>query len=298
MISVDLALANFASLIQNEMSTNTTVTYQLGGETTINRLGYGAMQLTGSGVFGEVADRENAKKVLQEAVAAGVNFIDTAEAYGPQLNESLIADALHPYKNGLLIATKGGFNRPGPNQWIPNGNPAFIKSNIEGSLKRLKVDTIDLWQLHRIDPKTPLEETLAPVVEAVNAGKIKYVGLSEVTIEQIEQAQKILPIVSVQNLYNLGNRQWEEVLDYTASQKLAFIPWYPLASGPQKLEEKISAIAKAHNATIAQIALAWLLKRSANILLIPGTKSIGHLHENLKAAEIQLTDEEFEALSK
>lgn len=281
------------------MSTQTlSLTWKLGGDTTISRLGYGAMQLTGTGVFGEVKDRENAKKVLQAAVASGVNFIDTAEAYGPKLNETLIADALHPYKNDLIIATKGGFNRPGPNQWVPNGNPDYIRQNIEGSLQRLKVDTIDLWQLHRIDPNVPVEETLAPVADAVKAGKIKYVGLSEVTVEQIERAEKVLPIVSVQNLYNLGNRQWENVLDYTAKRNIAFIPWYPLASGPDKMADKINEIAAAHNATVAQIALAWLLQRSDNILLIPGTSSLGHLAENLKSADITLSDAEFEALSK
>lgn len=278
--------------------TNLSLTFKLGNDLEINRVGYGAMQLTGTGVFGEVADRENAKKVLQAAVANGVNFIDTAEAYGPQLNEALIADALYPYKQGLVIATKGGFSRPGPNKWVPNGDPAFIKANIEGSLKRLKVEAIDLWQLHRIDPNVPVEETLAPVAEAVKAGKIKHVGLSEVTVEQVEQAEKVLPIVSVQNQYNLGNRQWEKVLDYTAERNIAFIPWFPLASGPHTLADKISEIAAAHQATTAQIALAWLLKRSANILLIPGTSSVAHLEENLKAAGIELSDEEFEALSK
>ena len=273
-----------------------TLNYKIGG-IEINRLGYGAMQLTGKGVFGEVADRENAKKVLQAAVEAGVSFIDTAEAYGPKLNETLIAEALHPYKAGLLIATKGGFNRPGPGQWIPNGSPDYITQNIEGSLKRLKVDTIDLWQLHRIDPNVDVEETLAPVADAVKAGKIRYVGLSEVSIDQIKQVQKILPIVSVQNMYNLVDRQWENVLDYTEQQGLAFIPWFPLASGPDKLEAKIKSIAATHQATTAQIALAWLLKRSSNILLIPGTKSITHLHENLKAADIVLSEEEYATLS-
>ena len=279
-------------------TTTKSLTFRLGGQTEINRLGYGAMQLTGFGVFGEVADRENAKKVLQAAVEAGVNFIDTAEAYGPQLNESLIAEALHPYKQDVFIATKGGFTRPGPNKWVPNGKPAFIRENIDGSLQRLKLDQIDLWQLHRFDPKTPVEETLAPVAEEVKAGKIKYVGLSEVNVKQIEQAQKVVPIVSVQNLYNLGNRQWDEVVDYTANHGMAFIPWFPLASGPHTLADKIGQIATAHNATPAQIALAWLLQRSPNILLIPGTKSTGHLHENLKAAGIQLSEEEFDALSK
>lgn len=280
------------------MSTKTnSLTYDLGGDLTINRLGYGAMQLTGFGVFGEVADRENAKKVLQAAVAGGVNFIDTAEAYGPKYNETLIAEALQPYASGLVIATKGGFNRPGPNKWVPNGDPKYIQENIEGSLKRLNIDTIDLWQLHRFDPKIPVEETLAPVAEAVKAGKIKYVGLSEVDVKQIEQAEKVVPIVSVQNLYNLGNRQWESVLDYTVERGMAFIPWFPLASGPDKLKDKIQQIAEAHQATTAQIALAWLLKRSPNILLIPGTSSIEHLQENLKAADIELSKEEFEQLS-
>ncbi len=277
-------------------TTKTELTYKLGGELEINRLGYGAMQLTGHGVFGEVADRENAIKVLQAAVAAGVNFIDTADAYGPHTNEVLIADALQPYQQDLVIATKGGFNRPGPNNWVPNGKPDFIKENIEGSLKRLKVDTIDLWQLHRIDPNTPVEETLKPVIEAVQAGKIKYVGLSEVDVKQIEQVRNILPIVSVQNLYNLAERKWEDVLDYTAENGLAFIPWYPLASGPQKMSDKLDKIAKAHDATIAQVALAWLLKRSDNILLIPGTKSVDHLQENLQAADVELTEEEFDEL--
>nr|WP_315420088.1 aldo/keto reductase [uncultured Pedobacter sp.] len=268
------------------------------GELEVNRLGYGAMQLTGNGVFGEVEDRENAITVLREAVANGVNFIDTAEAYGPKFNETLIADALSPFQKGLFIATKGGFDRPGPNNWVPNGAPEKIRQDIEGSLQRLKVDSIDLWQLHRIDPNVDVAKTLAPVVEAVKEGKIKNVGLSEVTIDQIKQVQDILPIVSVQNLYNLSNRQWEGVLDFTAEQGLAFIPWFPLASGPHKLADKIKAIADTHNATTAQIALAWLLKRSSNILLIPGTKSVEHLKENLKATEIELTEEEFESLAQ
>lgn len=280
------------------METKHSLTFKLGGQLEINRLGYGAMQLTGTGVFGEVADRENAKKVLQKAVEAGVNFIDTAEAYGPKTNEALIADALHPYKKGLVIATKGGFVRPGPNQWTPNGKPELIRENIEGSLQRLKVDTIDLWQLHRFDPNVPVEETLGPVVDAVKAGKIRYVGLSEVNIEQIERAEKIVPVVSVQNLYNLGNRQWEEIVDYTAKRNMAFIPWYPLASGPDKLADKINKIAAKHGAVTSQIALAWLLKRSANILLIPGTKSIDHLLENMAAGNIELSEEEFAELSK
>ena len=279
-------------------TTKQSLTYKIGGQLEINRIGYGAMQLTGFGVFGEVADRENAKKVLQQAIMSGVNFIDTAEAYGPELNESLISEALYPYTSDLVIATKGGFDRPGPNKWEPNGDPDYIRKNIEGSLRRLKVETIDLWQLHRFDPKIPVEETLAPVLEAVKAGKIKYVGLSEVNIVQIEQAEKVVPIVSVQNLYNLGNKQWDEIVDYTAKREMAFIPWFPLASGPDKLAEKINKIAARYEATTAQIALAWLLKRSPNILLIPGTKSVEHLQENLAAAKIELTEEEFNELSK
>lgn len=281
------------------MSTNKkSLTYKIGGEIEVNRIGYGSMQLTGEGVFGDIEDRENAKEVLRQAVAAGVNFIDTAEAYGPQTNESLIAAALYPYKDNVIVATKGGFNRPGPDVWVPNGNPQFIRENIEGSLKRLKVEQIDLWQLHRIDAEVPLENTLAPVIEAVNNGKIRYVGLSEVTVAQIEEARKILPIVSVQNLYNLNDRKWESVLDYTIANNLAFIPWFPLASGPAAIAGDIKKIAEKHSATVAQVALAWLLKRADNILLIPGTRSVSHLKENLDAGKLELSEEDFEILSK
>ncbi|MBS0031235.1 aldo/keto reductase [Chitinophaga sp. 22321] len=272
-------------------------TFLLGGEFNINRVGYGAMRLAGAGAFGEAADRSNSIRVLQHAVAAGVNFIDTAAAYGPDLNERLIGDALHPYKKDLIIATKGGFQRPNAEQWMPDGSPSWITKNIDDSLKNLKVDHIDLWQLHRIDPNVPVEETMTAVAAAVKAGKIRHVGLSEVSVEQIEQASKVLPIVSVQNLYNLGNRKWEEVLDYTTEKGIAFIPWYPLAAAPQTLEEKIGKIAARYNATIAQIALAWLLKRAGNVLLIPGTKSLAHLDENLRAGSIELTEEDFVELS-
>lgn len=272
-------------------------TFRIGREIEVNRLGYGGMQLTGKGVWGDAPDRENAKNVLRAALDAGVNFIDTADSYGPHTNETLIADALFPYPQDLLIATKGGFERTGPNQWRVNGNPEHIRQAIEGSLKRLKRDVIDLWQLHRIDSRFPVEETLGPVVDAVKAGKIRYVGLSEVDVEQIKLAEKTVPIVSIQNLYNLGNRQWENVLDYTIERGMAFIPWYPLASGPEKLKTKISGIAGKHNATTAQIALAWLLKRAPNILLIPGTSSLQHLEENMQGGNIQLSDEDFKALS-
>ena len=272
------------------------LTYNL-GDLIVNRLGYGGMQLTGEGIWGEVKDRENAIAILRKAVESGVNFIDTADSYGPFTNEELIREALYPYKENLVIATKAGLERPGPNKWEPNGHPDHIRERIDGSLERLKVGQIDLWQLHRIDPNVDVEKTLQPVIKAVEVGKIKYVGLSEVTVDQIKKVEKILPIVSVQNQYNIGDRQWEDVLDYTAAHGMAFIPWFPLASGPDKMKDKIKAIAEKHNATIAQIALACLLKRSDNIQLIPGTKSLSHLKDNLKASKIQLNDEEFETLS-
>ncbi|QES90938.1 aldo/keto reductase [Rhizosphaericola mali] len=271
-------------------------TFKLGGDLEINRVGYGAMQLTGKGEFGEVEDRENAKNVLLKAVEFGVNFIDTAEAYGPKYNESLISDALYPYKQNLVIATKGGFLRPEPFVWIPNGNPDHIRENIESSLKRLKTDSIDLWQLHRIDPNVPIEKTIVPILEAYKDGKIKHFGLSEVTVEQIEKIREYLPVVSVQNLYNLGDRRWEDVLDYTIKENIAFIPWYPLASGPNKMAGKLQELSLKYNSTIAQIALSWLLKRGSNILLIPGTKSIQHLEENLKADSVSLTEEDYNLL--
>lgn len=282
------------------MTTTNTVslTYDLAGEYTINRLGYGAMQLTGPGVWGDAEDRTNALQVLKETVKLGINFIDTADSYGPHTNEVLIQEALKDQYDQLVIATKGGLTRTGPNQWPVNGDPAYIAQTIDGNLKRLGKEQIQLWQLHRVDPRFPIEETLAPVAAAVKAGKIRHVGLSEVGIEEIERAQKIVPVVSVQNLYNLGQRKWEEVLDYTAQHNIAFIPWYPLASGPDKLSDKINAIARTHNATTAQIALAWLLRRSANILLIPGTKSIAHLKENMAAAGIHLSEEEYDTLSE
>lgn len=274
------------------------LTFMLGGERRINRLGYGSMQLTGPGVWGDAPNRALAITILKSAVESGVDFIDTADAYGPQTNEVLIHDALKDHYDEILIATKGGFERTGPGQWVTNGKPEYIQKAIEGSLKRLKVPQIELWQLHRVDPKVPVEETLVPVAEAVKAGKIKYVGLSEVDIQDIERARKVLPIVSVQNLYNLGTRKWEKVLDYTAKENIAFIPWYPLASGPHKLQDSIGRIAAKYKATTAQIALAWLLKRSENILLIPGTSSLEHLRENMGSVKINLSKEDFQTLSQ
>lgn len=274
------------------------LTYNLAGKRRINRLGYGAMQLTGPGVWGDAPNRSSAIAVLRSAAESGVDFFDTADAYGPHTSEVLIHDALKGYYDKILIATKGGFERTGPGQWVTNGKPEYIQKAIEGSLKRLQTSQIELWQLHRVDPKVPVEETLVPVVEAVKAGKIKYVGLSEVDIHDIERARKVLPIVSVQNLYNLGTRKWEKVLDYTAKENIAFIPWYPLASGPHKLQDSIGRIAAKYKATTAQIALAWLLKRSENILLIPGTSSLEHLKENLGSVKINLSKEDFQTLSQ
>ena len=256
----------------------------------VSRIGFGCMSL------GE-NDTDNAR-LLHAAIEKGINFFDTADSYGPHTNETLVQEALSDHYRKIVVATKGGFERPGPNQWVANGRPEHIRKAIDGSLKRLKRDQIDLWQLHRIDPKVPVAETLGPVVDAVKAGKIKHVGLSEVDVKGIESAEKVLPIVSVQNLYNLGDRQWEEVLNYTARRNMAFIPWFPLASGPGKLQEKIGAIARKYEATVAQIALAWLLKRSPNILLIPGTSSLQHLRENLEAIQINLSDEDFDILSQ
>ena len=282
---------------EEQMTTNNLPTFLLAGQIEINRMGYGAMQLTGKGVWGAAPNRNTAKEVLKTAVDAGVNFIDTADSYGPHTCEVLIQEALGQYYEKFVLATKGGLERPGPGQWIPNGRPEYIRGCIEGSLRRLKRDRIDVWQLHRIDPKVPVEETLGPVVDAVEAGKIRFVGLSEIDVEGIERAQKVVPIVSVQNMYNLGQRKWEDVVDYTAEKNIAFIPWFPLASGPDKMKDKIGALAKKYRATVAQIALAWLLKRAPNMVIIPGTSSVQHLKENLGAVNVELSDEDFAALS-
>lgn len=276
---------------------NKTTTFKLGGKLEINRLGYGCMRLNKSGAFGEIPNRESAITVLRTAIQNGINFIDTADSYGPYTNEVLVCDALKAYYDKILIATKGGFVRTGPYEWEINNDPEYIAKAIEGSLQRLEKKQLQLWQLHRVDPHIPIEETLAPVVEAVKAGKIKYVGLSEVDIDIIERAQKVISIVSVQNRYNLIERNWEHVIDYTAQNGIAFIPWFPLAAGPDKMKEQLDRIAATHNATTAQIALAWLLKRSPNILLIPGTSSTDHLRENIDAIHVQLSDKEFDILA-
>ena len=274
-----------------------TKTFKLGNELEINRLGYGAMRITGKGIWGPPADPENAKKVLQRAVELGVNFIDTADSYGPAVSEPLIGEALAPYSKGTVIATKAGLTRQGPDRWLPVGRPEYLTQQVEMSLRWLKKDTLDLWQLHRIDPKVPVEESLGAIKRLQTQGKIRFVGLSEVTVEQIEQARKVIDIVSVQNEYNITNRKSEAVLDYCTQHNIAFIPWFPVASG--KLAQpggKLDELAKQHNATTSQLSLAWLLHRSPVILPIPGTSSVEHLEENIKAADITLSDAEWQDL--
>jgi len=271
-------------------------TTTLGGELTVNRMGFGAMRLTGKGIWGPPRDPEEAIRVLQRAADLGVNFIDTAFSYGPHIAEQLIADALHPYP-GLVIATKGGLERPGPDQWVENGRPEFLRQNLEGSLKRLRVERIDLWQLHRVDPKVPAQEQFEAVREFQREGLIRHVGLSEVTVADIERARKVLPIVSVQNLYNVTNRKWEDEVAYCEREGLAFIPWFPLSAGA--LENPVlHRIAARHGATVFQVALAWLLEHSPAMLVIPGTSSVEHLEENVAAAEIKLSKGDMEELDK
>ena len=272
-------------------------TFKLGGELEVNRLGYGAMRLTGEGIWGEPKDRESAKKVLRRAVELGVNFIDTADSYGPAVSEPLIGEALAPYTGGVVIATKGGLTRQGPNRWLPVGRPEYLTQQVEMSLRFLELDTIPLWQLHRFDPKVQVEESLGAIKTLQGKGKIRFVGLSEVTVEQIEQAQKVVRIVSVQNEYNIGNRKSEAVLEYCEKNNIAFIPWFPVAAG--KLAQpggKLDQAAKQHGATVAQLSLAWLLHRSPVMLPIPGTSSIAHLEENMKAADLNLSDSEWQEL--
>ena len=272
---------------------STQKTFRIGNDLEVNRLGYGAMRITGEGVWGPPKDKEAAKKVLQKAVELGVNFIDTADSYGPYVSEELIAEALSPYKAGVVIATKGGLVRTGPNRWLPVGRPEYLEQEVQMSLRRLKTDAIDLWQLHRIDPKVPVEESLAPIVKLQKQGKIKHIGLSEVKPEEIEQARKVATIVSVQNEYNIGQRKSEATLEYCEKNNIAFIPWFPVAAG--KLAQpggKLDEAAKKHGATVSQLSLAWLLHRSPVILPIPGTSSVEHLEENMKAAEIEFSAEE------
>jgi pyridoxine 4-dehydrogenase len=274
-------------------------TFTIGGDLTVNRLGFGAMRLTGKGVWGPPADPDECIRVLRRAVELGVNFIDTADSYGPYVSERLIRKALHPYTDGLVIATKAGLLRTGPDVWPVLGYPAYLRQQCEMSLRRLKVDTIDLFQLHRIDDKFPAEDQIGELVALQQEGKIRHIGLSEVNVEQLEAAQKITPIVSVQNMYNLTMRAAEPLLDKVTDGGIGFIPWFPLAAGPLAAPDgPLQRIAADHRATPSQLALAWLLKRSPVMLPIPGTSKVAHLEENVAAAEIELSDDEFETLSK
>ena len=283
------------------VTTSTTKsTFHLGGDLTVNRLGFGAMRLTGEGIWGWPADRENAKKVLRRAVELGVNFIDTADAYGPEVSELLIAEALHPYSKGLIIATKGGLTRPGPGSWVPNGRPEYLSQCVDKSLKRLKLERIDLYQLHSIDHKVSIEESLGALKAARDAGKIRHVGLSNVTTQEIERAKKVLPIVSIQNRYNITDRDSEDALNYCEKEKVGFIPWAPIGgSGRSSLSKPgnpLEAEAKRHNAGVVQLALAWLLQKSPVMLPIPGTSSLAHLEENMASAKLQLTRAEWKTI--
>ncbi len=272
-------------------------TFKLGGDLEVNRLGYGTMQLTGEGVWGEPSDPDEAIAVLRRAVADGVNFIDTADSYGPEVAERLIFEALHPYPDDLVIATKAGLTRPGPGDWKPVGRPEYLRQQCELSLRRLGVETHDLFQLHRIDPEVPVAEQVGELAELQKEGKIRHIGLSEVDVSQLEEAQKTATIASVQNLFNLTNRDAEPLLDHCTEQGIGFIPWFPLATG--KLVEDggpLAQIAADTGAEPSQLALAWLLKRSPVMLPIPGTSSVDHLEQNLGAAGLELTDEQFAAL--
>jgi aryl-alcohol dehydrogenase-like predicted oxidoreductase len=273
-------------------------TFSINGEMTVNRLGFGAMRITGKGVWGQPENKSEALKVLKRSVELGVNFIDTADSYGPHVSEELIAEALHPYPKDLVIGTKGGLLRSGPNEWSGDASPAHLKEALEGSLKRLKLDAIDLYQLHRIDPKVSAEKTFEFLKQVQKEGKIKHIGLSEVSVEDIKKAQQYFNVVSVQNMYSVDNRKWEAVLEYCNHNKIAFIPWYPLSAGNIEKVEVLGKIAKQYNSSIHQIALSWLLHHANNILLIPGTSSVKHLEENMKSASIQLTDTDLKELEQ
>jgi pyridoxine 4-dehydrogenase len=272
-------------------------TFDLGGDATINRLGYGTMQLTGPGVWGDPKDPDEAVRVLRRAVELGVNFLDTADSYGPAIAEPLIKKALKPYADDLVIATKAGFTRQGPNQWTPVGRPEYLRQQVEMSLRWLGLERIDLLQLHRIDPAVPLEDQVGELAKLQSEGKIRHIGLSEVSIEEVVSAQKVATIVSVQNLFNLTNRSSEALLDWSTENGVAFIPWFPLATGSLAGEgSPLAELAAKKQATPAQLALAWLLRRSPVMLPIPGTSTVSHLDENMHGAEIELTDAEFAEL--
>jgi len=274
-------------------------TFSIGGDLEIHRLGYGAMRVTGEGIWGPPADHAAALRVLRRTVELGIDFIDTADSYGPEVSEELIAEALHPYPDGLLIATKAGLERPGPGQWEPNGRPEHLRAACDGSLERLRVERIDLYQLHRIDPEVPLEDQLGTLADLRDEGKIRHIGLSEVSVDDIRRAREHVDVVSVQNRYNLTDRQWEDVVDYCDEEGIGFIPWFPLASGDLGGDgsDTLAKVAAKHDASPMQIALAWLLRRSPVVLPIPGTSKVEHLEENTAAASIELTDDDLEDLA-
>ncbi len=271
--------------------------FKIGGDLSVNRLGFGAMRVTGEGIWGWPKDRDEARKVLRRAVELGVTLIDTADAYGPETSELLIAEALHPYPKDVVIATKGGHTRPGPGQWVPNGRPEYLKQCVDNSLKRLRLERIDLYQLHRIDPKVPMEDSLGAIKEMRDAGKIRQVGLSEVGPEEIERAGKIVPIATVQNQYNVANRKWENALKYCENERLGFMPWSPVGGGRSLKGGAVEAVAKEQNVSVYQVAIAWLLHRSPVMLPIPGTSSVAHLEENVAAGKLRLTPAQMNTLS-
>ncbi len=274
-----------------------TDTFSIGGDLPVHRLGYGAMQLPGPGVWGEPADPQNARRVLRAAVEQGVDFIDTADSYGPVVSERLIAEALHPYPEGLVIATKAGLTRQGPGIWTPVGRPAYLKQQVELSLRTLRLERIDLIQLHRIDAEVPLADQLGAFKELQDEGKVRHIGVSEVSVAELEEARQIVDVVSVQNLYNLTNRQSQDVLDHATEHGIGFIPWFPIATGDLAAPDSpVADIARELDATPSQVALAWLLHTSPVVLPIPGTKSLEHLTENLGAAQLRLSDEDMARL--
>ncbi|HTK11665.1 MAG TPA: aldo/keto reductase [Ktedonobacteraceae bacterium] len=273
-------------------------TFTIGGDLPVYRMGFGAMRLTGPGIWGPPADKQQCLAVLRRALELGVNFIDTADAYGPNISEELIAEALYPYPEGVIIATKGGLIRTGPGVWPRDGRPEHLREALDGSLQRLRLERIDVYQYHRVDPNVPLEDSMGELARLREQGKIRHVAISNVDADQLARARKIVPIVTVQNRYNLDDHESEAMIDFCEREGIGFIPWAPLGGGPLSAGEKLDQIAKRYNATPHQIVLAWLLKRSSAMLPIPGTASLAHLEENVASATIQLTQEDFDALAR
>jgi aryl-alcohol dehydrogenase-like predicted oxidoreductase len=294
-MSIDAAPARAARPAPNAARSGT---FKIAGELSVHRLGYGAMRITGKGIWGEPADTAEALRTLKRLPELGVNFIDTADSYGPDVSERLLREALHPYK-GLLIATKGGLTRPGPDSWIPNGRPEYLIAQAKKSLKTLGLERIDLWQLHRIDPRVPANEQFGAIRQLLDQGLIRYAGLSEVSVPDIEAASKVFKVATVQNRFNVFDRSSEAVLDHCERHGIGFIPWFPLGSGGlAKAHEALDAVARGHGATAGQVALAWLLQRSPVMLPIPGTSKVKHLEENVAAADVVLTREDVERLDR